>query len=236
MKYLIVSVFAVFMLYGHTVTGQENVVKASLTGALLGDISIGAEHRLTAKSSIQFRAGYLDPAMSLVFREKAFTPRAYHLLRSSGGISTSVEYRFYLSKKSGLQGFYIAPYLRYFNQRMLFDDEVEGYIFSVDTKISSIGAGGQIGYQWLFKEFIALDLYFFGTGIDYHKAELMYQLEPQPPGFDYSMVTPHVDDVFEDIGYLNRRLTHKVNEDNHTSELPFLFPAFRAGISIGVAF
>lgn len=224
------------MLAGMVVNAQDHVIKAGLTGAILGDINFGFEQKLNDKSSLQFRFGYFDPTLSVAIPEKAFTPKAYSLLESSGGINTSVEYRFYLSKKKGLQGFYVAPYLRYFNQKMLFDDEIEGYTFSVDTKLSTIGMGGQLGYQWIVNEVFTLDLFFFGIGGDFYKAEIKYELDPEPSGFNYSMVTSHVDDVFKDIDYLHKKLDHNVNDDNHTSILPFFFPGFRAGISVGVAF
>ncbi len=224
------------VLTGMKVNAQDHVIKTGLNGLLLGDINLGFEQKLNDNSSLQFKFGYLDLSMSLLIPEEAFSPKAYNLLDAKGGISTSVEYRFYLSKKKGLQGFYVAPYLRYFNQKMLFDDELEGYTFSVDTKLSTIGMGGQLGYQWIFNEIFTLDLFFFGTGLDFYKAEIKYKLEPEPPGFDYSMVTRHVDDVFVDINYLHKKLEHDINDDNHTSALPFLFPGFRAGISVGVAF
>ncbi|MFW6289388.1 MAG: DUF3575 domain-containing protein [Mariniphaga sp.] len=228
--------FIVFVLLGMTVNAQNNVIKAGLTGAFLGDINIGFEQRVSDKSSLQVKIGFLDPTLSPAVNEDVITPKAYTLLEANGGISTSLEYRFYLSRKRGLQGFYVAPYLRYFNQKMLFDDEIEGYIFLVDSKLSTVGMGAQLGYQWIINEIFALDFFFFGTGADFHKAELKYKLDPQPSGFDYSIVTPHVDDVFVDINYLHSKLTHTVNEDNHNTKLPFLFPGFRAGISIGVAF
>lgn len=224
------------MSLGMLVNAQDHVIKAGLTGAVLGDINFGFEQKLNDKSSLQFKVGYLDPTLSVAIPEKAFTPKAYDLLKANGGISTSIEYRVYLSKKRGLQGFYVASYFRYFNQKMLFEDEIEGYAFSVDTKLSTMGMGGQLGYQWIFNDMFTLDFFFFGTGVDFYKAEIKYKLDPEPPGFDYSMVTSHVDNVFADINYLHKKLEHDINDDSHTSTLPFLFPGFRAGISVGVAF
>jgi hypothetical protein len=224
------------MCSGMLANAQDNIVKAGLSGAFLGDINFGFEKMMSDNSSLHFKIGYLDPLLSPLIPEKAFTPKAYNLLEGKGGISTSLEYRFYVSNKRGLQGFYIAPYLRYFNQDMLFDDEIEGYIFTVDTKINTFGLGGQLGYQWIFNEIFALDLFFFGTGLDFYKGEIKYELSPEPPGFNYGMVTPHVDDVFKDIGFLYKKLEHEVNPGNHTSKLPFIFPGFRMGISVGIAF
>jgi hypothetical protein len=215
---------------------QENAIKAGFTGPFMGDLNIGYERAVSQNSSLNIKLGYFDLLMSPFISEKTISPKAYNLLEANGGFTASFEYRFYLSKKRGIQGFYVAPYLRYLSQDMEFDDEIEGYIFTVGTKANIMGLGGQLGYQWIFNDWFTLDLFFFGTGIDYYKAEIKYVLEPQPPGFDYSMVTPHVDDVFIDFNYLYKKLTHEVNDDKHTSKLPFLFPGMRIGASIGIAF
>lgn len=229
-------VFLFLMLCGTIANGQKNIVKAGLSGALLGDIGLEFESAITNNSSMLFKAGYIDPTLSPLIPEKAFTPGAYNLLEANGGINTSAEFRFYLSNKMSMQGFYVAPYLRYFNQSMIFDDEIEGYLFTVDTKLSTYGTGIQLGYQWIFHELFTLDFYFFGAGIDFHKAVIIYELDPEPPEFNYAIVTPYIDEVFEDIGFLQNKAEHEVNAGNHTTRLPFVFPGIRMGISVGVAF
>lgn len=226
----------ILLLAGYLSHSQNNVIKASFTGPLAGDVNFGFEKAVNRNSSINIRLGYLDPLLSPFISEDMFTPRAYTLQEARGGISAALEYRFYLSEKNSIQGFYIAPYARYFNQDMVFSDEIENKIFTVKTNINTLGVGGQFGYQWIFNKVFTLDLYFIGAGVDYHNGNIKYTLEPQPPGFDYSMVTPHVDDVFVDIKYLHKRLKHVINEDNHTTKLPFLFPSLRMGGSIGIAF
>jgi hypothetical protein len=215
---------------------QENAIKTGFTGPFMGDLNFGYERAVSQNSSLNIKVGYFDLFMSPFISENTITPKAYNLLEANGGYTASVEYRFYLSKKRGIQGFYVAPYLRYISQDMVFDDEIESYIFTVGTKANIMGIGGQLGYQWIFNDWFTVDLFFFGTGIDYYKAEIKYVLEPQPSGFNYTMVTPHVDDVFVDYKYLHKKLTHEVNDDNHTSKLPFLFPGMRIGASIGIAF
>jgi hypothetical protein len=227
-----------FMLFLTVMTAhaQENTIKTGFTGPFMGDLNIAYERALSQNSSLNLKFGYFDPILSPFISENTFTPNAYNLLEANGGITASVEYRFYLSKKRGIQGFYVAPYLRYLSQDLVFDDDIEGYLFTVGTKVSLMGVGGQLGYQWIFNDWFTFDLFFFGTGIDYYNTEINYVLEPQPDGFNYSMVTSHVDDAFVDYKYLHKKITHEVNEDNHISKLPFLFPGVRIGASIGIAF
>ncbi len=226
----------IFLFLATNLFAQDNSIKIGFSDALLGHYNLNYERNLGRNNSVQFKLGYLKPTTSPFISEETITPGAYNLIEVNGGISTSVEYRFYISQKRSPEGFYIAPYLRYFNQAVDYTDEIENYQFNVDSRLNTIGIGGQLGYQWVFNEIFSVDLYFFGAGLDYHMGKLEYMVDPKPDGFDYGMVTSHVDDVFTDIDYLHKRLNHEVNEDNHTTKLPFLFPGLRMGFNVGVAF
>lgn len=219
-----------------TLFAQENAIKVGLTDALLGNFNLSYERVLNDKNSIQFKIGYWQPSMSPFIKDETITPDAYNLQDSKGGIGTSIEYKFYLSDRNTLQGLYLAPYLRYFNQAALFTDEIDGDLFDVDTRINTIGLGAQIGYQLIIDEIFTIDFYFFGAGLDKYNLKLKYELQQPQTGFDYNTITDDVSEVFEDINYLESRLEHEVNTDDLTSKLPFLFPGFRIGISVGVAF
>lgn len=139
---------------------QDNVVKTGATDMLTGHFNLSWERMINEKSSIQFRAGYWNPAKGLVIGEEMITPEAYTLQKSNGGINLSLEYRFYLSRRPAPQGFYVAPYIRSINQEALYEDQVDNRLFDVDTRLNSLGAGAQIGYQFIFKEIVSLDFYF----------------------------------------------------------------------------
>jgi hypothetical protein len=216
--------------------GQTNVVKAGFSDAFLGNFNLAYERMLNSNHSLQIKIGYLNPVASPFFTEEAITPEAYSFIQENGGMSASIEYRFYISEKLSAEGFYIAPYLRWFNQFVDFEDEIEARFYTVNTKLNTVGLGAQLGYQWIIGEMFTLDFHFLGIGLDHYMAQLKYTVDPKPAGFDYSEVTPHIDAVFSDIIYLKNKLKHEVNEDNHTSKLPFFFPGFRMGISLGIAF
>jgi hypothetical protein len=63
--------------------GQENVVKAGLSGVFLGDFNLAYERMLSSNRSLQFKAGYLNPVTSPFFTEEAITPEAYSLYRKT---------------------------------------------------------------------------------------------------------------------------------------------------------
>ncbi len=215
---------------------QDNTFKLGLSDAFLGNFNFSYERTVSEKNSIQFKIGYWQPTLSVFISENTITPEAYELQEARGGLNTSLEYRFYTSQGNAQKGLYIAPYLRYINQSAMFTDEIDGDLFDVDTRLNSVGIGGQIGYQFVINEIFTIDFYFFGAGVDRHAVKLKYTLQTPQSGFDYNTITDDVSEVFEDINYLEKRLKHEVNSNNLTSKLPFLFPGFRFGVNLGVAF
>lgn len=228
---------AVFLIFcSSVVLSQSNTVKIGFSDAFVGSYNLSYERVINDNNSLQLKFGYMEPTNSPFISEKTITPEAYILKETSGGLNVSLEYRFFLFRQDIPQGFYIAPYLRFLNQSLIYSDEINDRAFNVDSKLGTFGMGVQLGYQLVVNEIFTFDFYFFGAGVDHHTIRLKYQLEEPQPGFDYGTIKDDVDQVFEDINYLEKRLEHTVNDDNLTSKLPFLFPGFRLGISVGVAF
>lgn len=67
------------------------------------------------------------------------------------GFAITPEYRYYASDKGAMQGFYVAPFLRY--QNYTISDS-----FSEST-LNSFGGGLLVGNQWMFKKGINLDVF-----------------------------------------------------------------------------
>ena len=225
-----------FLICSTAAFGQNNAIKIGFSDAFLGHYNLSYERVINDNNSFQLKIGYMEPTNSPFISENTITPEAYILKETSGGLNASLEYRFYLLNQEIPHGFYIAPYLRCLNQSIVYTDEIDDRIYNVDSKLSSLGLGAQLGYQLVVNEIFTFDFYFFGAGVDHHTIRLKYQLENPQPGFDYGTITGDVSQVFEDINYLEERLEHTVNDDNLTSKLPFLFPGFRVGINAGIAF
>ena len=236
MSWLKRSLLVFYVIAGMAAGAQNNIIKTGLTGAVIGDFNVGIEKKVTPKSSLHLKAGFLEPTSSPVVPLETLIPEPYRMLKVNGGISTSLEYRFYFSGKAGLRGFYLAPYARHFSQSMLFEDVIKEYALKVEGQLNTYGTGLQMGYQWIIRKTFTIDFFFIGSGIDFHEAEFTYSMDPEPEGFDYSMVTPYVDDAFKDISFLYNNLEHEVREDSHYTRIPVKLPGFRAGISLGVAF
>ncbi len=229
-KLLIISML--FFVFKNGLT-QDNIIKTSLSGFLIGDFNLSFERKTFDNQSVQFRLGHFYPTQGLLITEKTITPGEYTLQDSRGALQTSLEYRWY-TKKQGLSGFYLGPYIRYYGIKASYSDLVRSNIFQVEGSMNNIGAGVQLGYHFLINEIISIDISFFGAGIDRNSLKLVYTIDQ--PNFDYNVIVNDVSEVFEDVSYFEKRLKNKVNPNNLTSRLPFLFPGLRASVSIGIAF
>jgi hypothetical protein len=224
---------SLILITSFTAFGQENIIKTGITGYLLGDFNLGYERMTVENQSVQFKMGYFSPVLSPIITGKTITPSEYTYLGSDGSVQMSLEYRFYTSKQ-GLKGFYLGPYFRYYGIRAEYTDIIQSKTFHVDGSVNSIGAGVQLGYQFIFNESFSLDISFFGAGIDKNNVKLLYTTDT--PNFNYNDIVDDVSEVFEDVPYFEKRLENEVNNDNLTSKLPFIFPGLRASVSLGIAF
>ena len=226
----------IFVILGLVIksNGQENIIKTSVGGPLFGEFSLNYERLITENSSLNFKIGYWKPTMSPFFSGETFTPRQYTFKENQGTPEVSIEYRFYVGKAKSLNGLYVAPYLRNWNMKGIYTDEIDGNVFNVDAKIHTYGIGAQLGYQWIINETFAIDFSFFGAGVDFYNLKLVYTIPLS--GFDYSTITDNITNNFEDVKYLQSKLRNTVNPSNETSKIPFLFPGFRLGLHVGVAF
>lgn len=81
------------------------------------------------------------------------------------GFGITPEYRFYLSEsKDVLNGFYVAPFLRYQNFKL--EDEFT----NDEATLTTFGGGVLAGHQWIFKERFSLDTFigpsYLGGSVD----------------------------------------------------------------------
>jgi hypothetical protein len=147
-------------------------------------------------------------------------------------------FRHYFGNKN-LQpaGFYVEPYLKYQHLKgngiyIDTDQNFQSYLGETDLNLKTFNAGLQFGAQFLLGNRISLDVYFFG-------------LEAGLASGDMSVVSGNAPQIADDINhaisdlpsYYQDRITvtesqYKVNVNAKNA----LYPWFRAGISIGIAF
>jgi hypothetical protein len=121
-----------------TVAPEKNVFKMNTLSLILGTGSIFYEHRFSDLTSGQLGLAYMGARISdTKFRGFIITP----------------EVRLY-PKKNAIDGFYVAPYLRYQNYSL--ESGVD------KGTLSSFGGGFLVGRQWIKKSGFTMDLFFGG--------------------------------------------------------------------------
>ena len=134
---------------------EKNVLKVNTLSFLLGSGSVFYERKITDLIAAQFGVGYLNYKIG----ETKFN-----------GLILTPEFKVYV-RKNAIDGFYIAPYLRYnkFGYEVK-DDTSEGSLIS-------FGGGIAFGRQWIFQKGFVMDLFFGGhyTGAN---VEITYGTEP----------------------------------------------------------
>jgi len=130
---------------------QSNAIKINIFSPLVRTVSIFGEHALNENSSAQLGFYYTRFSVG----DTKF-----------GGFGITPEYRYYLSDEV-MNGFYVAPFLRYQSLTMKLDD-YRSYYYDVNgnyvptssspkATLSTIGGGLLIGYQRVFKKRITFD-------------------------------------------------------------------------------
>lgn len=119
-------------------SSEKNVLKVNTLSLFLGTGSIFYEHGFSDKISGQLGLGYLGyKAGGTKFSGLFLTP----------------ELRLF-PKGNAIDGFYIAPYLRYQNLSLTITDG--------KGTLSSMGGGLAFGRQWITKSGFTMDLFFGG--------------------------------------------------------------------------
>lgn len=159
---LIVIVLAVpsFCQEKPDVATEKNVLKVNPLSLIFVTGSVFYEHRLSDMVSGQFGFGY----MGLKVKDTKFT-----------GILLTPEVRIY-PKKNAIDGFYIAPYLRYQNYSLQSGPD--------KGTLSLMGGGVLFGRQWIMKSGFAMDLFFGG-----HYSSSSLKVNSGTDNFDTNLLT-----------------------------------------------
>jgi len=120
------------------ISTEKNVLKVNTLSLFLATGSIFYEHKFSDLTSGQLGLAY----MGVKIQNTKFT-----------GLILTPEVRFY-PKKNAIDGFYIAPYLRYQNYTLQ-DATSKG-------TLSSMGGGLLFGRQWITNSGFTMDLFFGG--------------------------------------------------------------------------
>ncbi len=127
------------------VAPEKNVLKVNTLALIIGAGSVFYEREISDVVSAQLGVGYLNYKID----DFKFT-----------GLVLTPEAKFYI-RKNAIDGFYVAPYLRY--QKYNFDSDGDS-----NGSFTGFGGGAAFGRQWIFRKGFVMDLFFGGhyTGSD----------------------------------------------------------------------
>lgn len=120
------------------VSPEKNVLKVNTLALIIGTGSVFYEREFSDLISGQIGVGYLNYKIN----DAKFS-----------GLILTPEMRLYV-KKNAIDGFYVAPYLRY--QKYSFDGT------DSNGSLTSFGGGAAFGMQWIFQKGFVMDLFFGG--------------------------------------------------------------------------
>jgi hypothetical protein len=159
----LLPVFLLIGIYSNSVYSQENVAKLGL-GIVFGNVKLGYERVISENQSLTVNAGILIPRgiPNFIDYESDIENVDYKMY----SYSAALEYRFYSAKNPAPKGFYFGPYARINSFGFDFADTYDGEDAKIDSKLSNMGVGLQLGYQWVISEVVTIDWYFLGFGVD----------------------------------------------------------------------
>ena len=168
---------------------RKNSIKINLTNPMFfgeNNYILGYERTIGKHQSFSVNVGTFTLGRLISFNTDSIKGLDQDI--KSMGLSMSGDYRFYLAKENKYNsphGLYIGPYFAVNNFTRAFDNEVTTSAGSkaeldVDFLFRVATVGFQLGYQFVWRNRISLDMVLFGPGISSYKfkAELSTSLDP----------------------------------------------------------
>ena len=158
---------------------KKNVIRYNLTPSVLGFKSyiFGYERMVRPYQSFSINFGYLALGQD---GETVNDTYDFVKSKSSNGFSLVADYRFYLKKENKFQaprGVYIGPYFAsYFLKSNITlrstDASIGNPEVDVDIKLNNQNLGMELGYQFLIKNRITIDLVLVGPSLSLYNFKL----------------------------------------------------------------
>ena len=202
------------------VVGQQISMNMGVKVLLPRDLS-GAELTFKDVNDIQTGTGLIDAG-------------------SLKGFTLTPEFRIYFSQKDGAPyGFYLAPWLRYFNYNadpIITHLNNQGEASQLDTRFafSGLGAGGSLGFQHIWDSGFMIE-WNIGAGVSGSRARFTGTVSGQIE----DDIDQFLDNLSTNLGGVPinflRRLTNDGTELNARTP-PFPWPIIKSELAIGFAF
>jgi hypothetical protein len=231
---------------------DRNVLKLQLTPLIFNSYGVQFEKMVNERISIAVSSSYM-PSFSNFLKNQVETyyddPQSLDDLQSLDfkRFSFTPEVRFYLGKKEGPRGFYIAPYLNYSSYQLSLDnftvtldsegvpEEYQGEFsrnFNLNGAIKGISGGVLFGTQFKLGKSAYLDWWILGASYGGSNGDLEV-ISSQPLSQEWQdAVRDRVNEI--DIPFVEINTT--VSANGATSTLSGPWANVRTGLSLGFKF
>ncbi len=160
---------------------RRNVIKWNTTPYFLWskkDINISYERVLSPYRSFSVNVGYfILPSLGIGSDSLSFTRN-----QKKRGFSVSGDYRFYFKKRNTRKapdGLYWGPYTsfhytEYDNNLVVLNSDIANGELATDLKLGIVAVGVQLGYQFVIKKRLTLDLIFMGPSYSLYTGRVKF--------------------------------------------------------------
>lgn len=218
---------------------QRNIVKIGLLGLPIQNFNLAYERILSGKTSLNIHGSYYKYANKLPFVSNISSLDKGTPWQLSG-FSVSPEFRVYGKKKGAPRGFYFAPYLNYAKHQLSVRDveieEPEPIEANLEADWTAIGAGVQLGVQWVIKNRVTIDWGFLGLGVNYTTLNVWVQSDLDEVNYEETARELEQDIKEENIPLIGDKLEFSAGEDFIEATLPVFLPALRSRLTVGFWF
>ena len=201
MKKLFVVSLLLLLVAGQTTKAQEEkefrfTIKTNPLAALggpfwitivpiTGEYKILFEAKTARKQSVEAGISYLGPSVLLNLNQIVSDSANVSGLKTSG-FRAQLAYKFFLTKESAPEGFYVGPHFSYAKAKLVSKDNPDNYF-----EVSRLNADILLGYQLITSGGFTLNIY---TGLGLKKRDYNFNQDSEPI-FDFKTgneVTPNV--------------------------------------------
>ncbi|HEY5824417.1 MAG TPA: hypothetical protein VIT44_08635 [Cyclobacteriaceae bacterium] len=152
----------------------NNIIRVNVSNYVLfgGNVILGYERVVTPSQTFSINFGTASiPSLS-----SSNDSIGIHKQRNRTGINASIDYRFYLKKEnkySAPRGVYLGPYAFYNKARKETEWQINHHNnhnqINADVEFEILGAGVELGYQFILFKRATIDLVLIGPGVALYK-------------------------------------------------------------------
>lgn len=236
MKTLLTALFVFCLAFTAQSQQPKNVfVKWAPASLVAGKVTVGAEYNFKKKQSLELFIG-IPAAVSKQIdydnNTSEFDSKAFSLFAG---------YRYYFGKR-GAKGFYVEPYVKYLEHTtdgfLIGDLDGENARFDTKTEYKGIGAGAQLGVQFLIAKRVSFDLFLLGP--EANSVKFSSQSTDVADSLPWTFIQANeaeqnVKAALEDLPIIGDKIEVQVNQATKTvfTKYDGFLPGFRFGASVG---